>query len=197
MSLSDKILREMKQYNWQLLIDLGPSLDDLNDEQWRFLKGLVIELATVKSSDNKMVYVGQKHKDFDWPMFNKTIELKSQMSGSFYKKNGKLRGTFSIKLNNSNGSNVKKDLPSEDVCDIILYIKNDGVCIIDKETVLKKAVPTGDGFLLNLGPTDLIQITGPLKPRKKYDLRLKEKVMLLISETLSNLMEETDGRLIR
>ena len=69
----------------------GNKLEDLNDRQWRFIKGLVIELIVEKySGEDGLTYVGDSFKDYFWKKYNLTVELKSGLSGSMYGKKGNL-----------------------------------------------------------------------------------------------------------
>lgn len=159
----DGAINKLKTFNWQKVINIIPNLEDLNDAQWRFLKGFIIEIATEKSSNNELTYVALPHKDFDWPSENLTVELKSLTSKNFYKKDGQLKPNFSIKLNNSNGTNNKTTLSEDNVSDILVIVGQDGVFCVKKNTVLKNAIKTGDGFLLKLNKFDLISVTCQLK----------------------------------
>ena len=176
----DDLTKTLRTFDWQTVINLVPSLTTLNDEQWRMIKGLIIEIATEFSSMKQLVYVGHHHKDFDWPSRNITVELKSATSGTFYKKNGNLRRKFSFKLSNSNGTNMKDSLTEDLICDIILFIKEDGVAYIDRQTAMKNIMKTGDGFVLIVDGCDLIEITGKLKTTKNLNLDFQE----LIKDTI-------------
>ena len=85
-----------KDFEWQKIIDYANSLSDLNDAQLRFIKGLAIELAVEAMSNSDLTYVGQKHKDFDWPSQGVSVELKSVVSQRMYNKDRK-----STRLNSS------------------------------------------------------------------------------------------------
>jgi len=78
--LSTKVLDDLKSFKWQKVIDIGNTLDDLSDHQWRFMKGFIAEIL-VEECSGSLVYVGDIHKDYDWPKHNLTVELKSQLSG--------------------------------------------------------------------------------------------------------------------
>lgn len=182
----DHICVVLKSYEWQNVIDLTPSLETLNESQFRFLKGFIIEIATEKCSNGELKYVGLPHKDFDWTTLNLCVELKSVTSSSFFKKNGHLRDYFSFKLNNSNGTNNKNSLMNTDVCDIIVLIKNDGVAIVDKETVIENSIKTGDGFYVNLQKKDIIMITEKLIPKSRETINFKKVIENAIQEQLKS-----------
>lgn len=171
--MDQKIINDIKSFNWQKLTQFGNSLEDLNDSQWRFMKGWVIEQALEKySGKDGLVYVGDKHKDYDWPKHNLTVELKSHLSRGMYGKKGSLSKHYLIKLNNSNGTN-KKVLPLDEVADILIAVYNDGAFVVDKKTVLKNAKSNGDGFVVRLHKTDIIEITGRILITDKTSSNLK------------------------
>jgi hypothetical protein len=170
------ILNELKTFNWQTIVDYGRSLDDLDDRQWRFLKGYVVELTVAKHSQNNLIYVGEDHKDYDWPKTGKTVELKSQLSGSMYTKKGRLKKNFSIKLNNSNGTNKKEKPDPSEVCDYILVVRNDGAFVIDRDTVLANAYRGGDGFEVKVSADQITEVSGKILPVKIYDPTIRKDV---------------------
>lgn len=182
MSISGDIIEKLKTFNWQKVIDIVPILENLNDAQWRFLKGFILEIATEKYSQNELIYVAQPHKDFDWPSEKLTIELKSLTSKNFYKNNNQLRSTFNIKLNNSNGTNNKNQLVENEICDILIIISRDGVFCVSKEVVLQKAIKTGDGFSLKLNADDLIKITDKLLPATSNQLDFRKIINEVIRQ---------------
>lgn len=175
--IDPKILQELKSFNWQTIVDHGNSLHDLNDRQWRFLKGLIAELTVEKHSKNNLVYVGEDHKDFDWPKTGKTVELKSQLSGPMYTKKGRLKKNFSIKLNNSNGTNKKDFLDPEEVCDYTLVVRNDGSFVLDRETVMANAHKTGDGFEVRVDAGQITEVSGRVLPVNQYQSTIKQDVI--------------------
>lgn len=97
-----------KTIDWQKVNDVCESLDDLNDSQYRFIKGRFIELLIEDCSKGVLTYVGEKHKDFDCKKYNVTVELKSETSNKLYNRKG-LKNNFGIRFNNSMGTN-KQDL---------------------------------------------------------------------------------------
>jgi hypothetical protein len=176
--VSQDILNEIRKFNWIEIIEKGTKLEDLNDRQWRFIKGLVIELIVEKYSELK--YVGEVSRDYYWKKFNLNVELKSGLSGSMYGKRGNVKKNFLIKLNNSNGTNKKDTLDSNDVADILIVVKNDGAFVVDKNTILRCSKRCGDGFDLLLNRSDLIQVSGRLYPKTLGQLNLKENIMSAI-----------------
>lgn len=170
--LTNDVINDLKSFNWKKVLE--KDLDDLNDSQWRFLKGLIVELTLEKySGNNGLVYVGDIHKDFDWHKHNLTVELKSQMSGNMYLKNGGLAKNYTIKLNNSNGTNTKNVLSPNDIADILIVVKNDGAFVINRDTVLKNAKKDGDGFTVKVHKSQITEITGKIfiDNRVKHNFR--------------------------
>lgn len=184
-TLDQKILDALKNWEWQDIITKGNKLEDLNDRQWRFMKGLVIELIVEKhSGPDGLIYVGEDHKDYDWPLFDKTVELKSGLSGSMYGKKGQLSKNFTIKFNNSNGTNKKDHLDPSEVADILLVVKNDGAFVVDKDTVIRCSRKGGDGFEVRLFKTDIIELTGKIIISNTDNLNLKERLTNAIREVI-------------
>jgi len=178
-----KIVEDLKKYNWKFIIGYGRSLDQLNDRQLRFIKGFVCE-ELIAMEDDQLECVREDHKDFQWHKHNVSVELKSQLSMSMYKGNGSLRKTFIVKFTNSNGTNNKDTLDPNSVCDYTLVLRNDGSFLVDKSTVLKKLIKTGDGFDLKLEAGDLIEISGHVVDTAKYDVDLDKVMMAAIREAI-------------
>jgi len=183
--LSQPVIDAIRKFNWIEIIEKGNKLEDLNDRQWRFIKGLVIELIVEKySGDDGLKYVGETSRDYYWSKFNLNVELKSGLSGSMYGKKGNLRKHFLIKLNNSNGTNKKQTLSPEDIADILIVIKNDGAFVVDRDTVIRCSKKCGDGFDLLLNRNDVIQVTGKMYPNTLGNLNLKEKILNAIRNVI-------------
>jgi len=181
--MNPQVITDIKNWNWQTIIDFGNSLDDFNDAQWRFLKGLIIELAVEKNSEPTLKYVGEVHKDFVWGKYGLDIELKSNMAGCMFTKKGVYRSHYSIKLNNSMGTN-KKALTAQDVADIILVPMSDGVFALDRATVLANHTLLGDGVSVTVTPAQIIPITGPLTQQTAYATNLKQAIMTAITAAI-------------
>jgi hypothetical protein len=183
--MQQEVIDAVKAFDWSSIINKGNQLEDLNDRQWRFMKGLVAELIVEKhSGTDGLVYVGADHKDYDWPKFNLTVELKSGLSGSMYGKKGQLNKNFTIKFNNSNGTNKKEKLDPSEVADILLVVKNDGAFIVDQSTVIKCSKKGGDGFDVVLTRNDIIEVTGKITVNNSNNLNLKEKITNAIREVI-------------
>ena len=182
--MNQQIIDDIKLWNWQTIIDFGNSLGDFNDAQWRFLKGLIIEKAVEKhSNDPTLKYVGEVHKDYIWGKYALDIELKSNMTASMYTKKGQFRSNYSIKLNNSMGTN-NRALSAQDVADIILVPMCDGVFAIDRATVLANHTALGDGVSVQVDATKIIPITGPMARKTTYNTNLKQAIMTAITQAL-------------
>lgn len=176
--MNPDILNALKSFNWCEIISKGNRLEDLNDNQWRFMKGLIVELLVEKySGPDGLVYIGQHHKDYDWPKFNVTVELKSGLSSSMFGKNGNLHKHFSVKLNNSNGTNKKENPDINDVADYLIVVKNNGAFVLDRETVIKNTQKTGDGFDLKVNSQDIIPITDKITVNKQDNFNIKESII--------------------
>ncbi len=175
--MQQHILDDLKGFNWQTIIDFGSSLDDLNDSQWRFLKGLIIELLVEEHGEDSLKYVGEKHKDFVWPKHTVDVELKSQMSASMYRKKGQLQKRYGIKLNNSMGTNKKATLDPSDVADVLIVVRDDGAFAIDKQTILNNAKPGGDGFEVSVTADQIQEISGKVNRQTVYQTNLKEEFL--------------------
>jgi len=179
------IIDALKQFEWESIITKGNKLEDLNDRQWRFIKGLVAELIVEKhSGSNGLKYVGENHKDYEWQIFNLSVELKSQLSCSMYGKKGATCKNFTIDLNNSRGTNKKDKLDCNEVADILIVIRNDGAFALDKETVIKHSIKTGDGFDVRVSKNDIIELTGKIVVNNTNSLNLKERITDAIREVI-------------
>lgn len=193
--IDPKILADLKSFNWQKIIDFGISLDDLNDRQWRFAKGMVAELAVEKHAVNGLKYVGRDHCDYEWDHHNIEVELKSQLSGPMYLKsnipNTKQREfvkSYTIKLNNSNGTNKSNTLDPKSVADVLVVVRNDGAFAIDRETVISNARKGGDGWEVfldrDVDRDKIYELSGHIQAQNTYDTNLKEKLLEAIRQAI-------------
>lgn len=174
--MNNSVLQDLKAFDWQTIIEYGSSLDELNDRQWRFIKGLVAELTVEKHAVNGLTYVGRDHCDYEWPAHNVTVELKSQFSGPMYTKKGRLKPNFTIKLNNSNGTNKKATLNPNEVADVLLVVRNDGCFALDKNDVLANARHGGDGFEVYVLANQITEISGKITPQIEHISTLKKDI---------------------
>jgi hypothetical protein len=186
MTISQEVIDAFKNFGWQEIVNIGNNLLDLNDRQWRFTKGLVIENAVEKySGPYGLKYVGEDHKDFDWPKFNLSVELKSNFSSSIFGKKGNFHKNYPLKFNNSNGTNKEDNLDPNKVADILLVVKNDGAFIVDKETVIRCSKKRGDGFDVIFSKDDIIMITDKISVNSDMNnLNIKERIINAIKEVI-------------
>ena len=180
--MKQDIIDDLKAFDWQTIVDFGNSLDDLNDSQWRFLKGLVAELTVEEHGEDTLTYVGEKHKDYEWPKHDVDVELKSQLSASMYGKKGNLSKHYSVKLNNSMGTNKKTKLDPSEVADVLIVVRNDGAFAIDKQTILDNATPGGDGFEVKVTKDQIVEISGKITQQTVYNTNLKKIVIDAIKQ---------------
>lgn len=172
----------LRKYDWQTIVDYGNSLEELNDSQWRFIKGLSIELFLEKMSNGQLTYVGEKHRDFISNISKNSIELKSQFSSTMFDKKGRLRKNYSIRLNNSQGTN-KLELQESDVCDFVLVVMQDGAFTVDKKTVLNNVKYSGDGFALTVSSTLISVLTPRLVSVNIKPSNLKSVILQAIKDS--------------
>ena len=183
----NNMIEDLKNFDWQKIIDYGNGLDDLNDAQLRFVKGRAVELAIEKFADGDLKYVGEKHKDYDWPKHNATVESKSQFSAKMFDRKGNLKEEFDIKINNSNGTNKKTVLSDEDVADYIVVVRKDGAFAVDKQTVINRSTGDGDGFVCTVKKDEITPLTGRVVPNKIAPRNIGEGIDRIIRESLNDL----------
>jgi hypothetical protein len=185
MSIKQEIIDSLKSFEWDKIITKCNGLEDLNERQWRFAKGLIVELIVEKHSGvDGLTYVGKDHKDYDWPKYDSTVELKSGVSDTIYGKKGNLRTSYSFKLNNSLGTNKKSVLDPKDVADILLVVKNDGAFVVDKQTVIDRSKSNGDGFDVILKKEDIIEISGRIVVDNPECLNIKQRLLDAIRQVI-------------
>lgn len=185
--LNTEILADLKAFNWQVIVEYGNSLKDFNDAQWRFLKGLIVELTVEKHSNKNLKYVGEDHRDYVWPKHNIDVELKSQLSDNMYNKDGSLRKNYEVKLSNTNGTNKNKTLPESHVADCVIVVRNDGAFVLDKKTVLKHAKVQGDGVVVKVPKAAITEVSGRILCENTYNNNLKQLIMDAIRNDIPGL----------
>lgn len=185
--MNQNIVADLKDFDWQKIIDYANSLADLNDAQLRFLKGLAIEAAVEKFSNSDIKYVGEKHRDYVWPSQGDiSVELKSIVSQGMYNKKGEIKSLPGIRLNNSMGTN-KDRLDPDTIADVLIAVLKDGAFAVSKQTVLSKAKHLGDGWELKLTEDDIVELSGCIKTKNTYDTKLSESVRNAVQQSLSSL----------
>lgn len=161
--INDEIMTAMRRWNWTEILHRAGQLEDLNDRQWRFMKGLVSELIVERWSSGDLKYVGEDHRDFIWRGRDLSVELKGGLSGCLYTVKGALKKSYTVKFNNSNGTNTKTALEAAEVADILLIIKRDGAIAVDRDTVIAHGRHGGDGWEVVLPRGCVQEITGPME----------------------------------
>lgn len=179
-----KPINDMKNFNWQKIIDFGNGLTDLNEAQLRFVKGRAVELAIEKFADGDLKYVGQKHKDYVWPKHNASVEAKSQFSAKMFDRKGNLKEEFDIKINNSNGTNKKTVLSEDDVADYVVVVRKDGAFVVDKQTVIRRSNGGGDGFSCTVKKDEITPLTGRLTANPIAPINIGQGIDRIIRESL-------------
>jgi hypothetical protein len=176
--MNQDVIDDLKKINWEVVLKFSNTLSDLNAAQWRFAKGTAIELCIEKHSNGMLTYVSTKHKDFDWTSRNLTVELKSQMSAKTYDKNGNLQEFFEFKLFNSNGTNKVTTITNDLVCDIVILPRSNGVIAVDRDTVIKNAILNGDGCVVRLPKSEVVEITKMVEPEKNASVSGLKDILL-------------------
>lgn len=178
---------DFKAFNWQKIIDYGNSLDELNDGQYRFLKGRAVEFSIEKFADGDLKYVGEHHKDYIWPKHNVGVEAKSQFSDKMFDRYGEIKEKFDIKINNSNGTNKKTVLDHQDVADYVLVIRKDGAFVLDRQTVIANSKGDGDGFVCTVSKNQIVPLTNKLTANTVPPSNIKTAIERILRESLDNL----------
>jgi hypothetical protein len=176
----------LKGFDWQKVIDYGNSLADLNDAQLRFIKGLAVEQAVEAFGDGDLEYVGEKHRDYEWPKYDIDVELKTIFSQSMYDTKGNVKTLPGIRLNNSMGTN-KSSLDPNNIADVLIAVHRDGAYAVSKDLVLAKAKHLGDGWELRPSKSDIVELSGRVLPKNKYNTNISTAVRNAIKESLSGL----------
>lgn len=184
--MTPNIISDLKSFDWQKIIDYGNSLGDLNDAQLRFLKGLAVEQAVAEFADGDLKYVGEKHRDYHWPKHSIDVELKTIFSQGMYDAKGAVKSLSGIRLNNSMGTN-KDSLDPTHVADVLLVVHKDGAYAVSKPTVLSKARHLGDGWELKPAKSDIVELSGHIVTKNKYNTNISQSVKNAIRESLSGL----------
>jgi len=185
--MNETIVKSLKEFDWQKIIDYANSLSDLNDAQLRFAKGLAIEAAVEKFSNSDLKYVGEPHRDYIWPsQGDLDVELKSIVSQGMYNKQGGVKSLPGIRLNNSMGTNKDK-LDPDTISDVLIAVLKDGAFAVSKDVVLSKAKHLGDGWELKLTKEDVVELSGRIETKNTYNTKLSESIRDAIKQSISNL----------
>ena len=181
--MNTQLINDFKKFSWQKIIDYSNSLEDLNDAQLRFAKGLAIEAAVEKLSNSDLIYVGEPHRDYHWPTHNVDIELKSIVSQKMYDRNRQLKAPPRVRLNNIMGSN-NNQLDTDSIAEIIVIVCADGAFAASKPDILATASHRGDGWYLRLKQNQIMELSGYIVQQNKYNLNLATKVRDAIKESI-------------
>ena len=184
--MTPEIIASLKLFNWQKIIDYGNSLTDLNDAQLRFLKGLAIEQAVEVFGDGNLKYVGEKHCDYQWPKYAIDLELKTIFSQAMYNSKGDIKTLPGIRLNNSMGTN-KSALDPMTIASVLVVVLKDGAYAVSKDTVLTNAKHLGDGWELKLTKSNIVELSGRILTKNKYDINISKAVDNAIEKSLSGI----------
>ena len=184
--MTPEIITDLKSFDWQKIIDYGNSLADLNDAQLRFIKGLAVEQAVEAFGDGDLTYIGEKHRDYEWPKHDIDVELKTMFSQGMYDAKGNVKSLPGIRLNNSMGTN-KASLDPANIADVLIAVHRDGAYAVSKDIVLAKAKHLGDGWELKPNKSDIIELSGRILTKNKYNTNISTAVKNAIKESLSGL----------
>ena len=184
--MTPAIITSLKSFDWQKIIDYGNSLADLNDAQLRFIKGLAVEQAVEAFGDGDLEYVGEKHRDYEWPKHDIDVELKTIFSQGMYDAKGNVKTLPGIRLNNSMGTN-KASLNPDNIADVLVAVHRDGAYAVSKDVVVAKAKHLGDGWELRPTKSDIVELSGRILTKNKYNTNISTAVKNAIKESLSGL----------
>ena len=185
--MTPAIINSLKSFDWQKIIDYGNSLADLNDAQLRFIKGLAVEQAVEAFGDGDLEYVGEKHRDYEWPKYDIDVELKTIFSQGMYDAKGNVKKNLpGIKLNNSMGTN-KSALDPDNIADVLVIVHRDGAYAVAKDIVVAQAKHLGDGWELKPSTSDIVELSGRTLTKNKYNTNISTAVKNAIKESLSGL----------
>ena len=180
--------------NWQRFHNLCWFIgNNLNDRQWRFLKGVFVEMAVANYSNGELTYVGDLEEgcDFIVNKLNIRIEMK-YVVGCIFSGNNlcQKKMTSEIKLMNSNGTNTHAGLPDK-YADYLLIVDLNGAGLISKENLIKYIKICGDGIKAKI-PTEILHIIfqpsdiKEIKETEKKDLQIRETFMNTINQIINS-----------
>jgi hypothetical protein len=101
-----------------------------------------------------------------------------------YGKKGQLKKNYTIKLNNSHGTNKQATLNPADVADVIIVVRDDGAFAIDKATAIRNAKSGGDGFEVKVTKSEVVELSGLVTPNKTFNTNLKGIIIAAIQASL-------------
>ena len=131
-----------------------------NDRQWRFAKGLILELSFEMCSNGNLKYVSQLGTDYIMPNYkNTSIEFKFEQKPLFGKR-GNMSKHINPTLMNSRGTNKYVELPST-YADYLIYATPNGALLFDKATVSNHLKISGDSITGNLPTNEGVILADP------------------------------------
>jgi hypothetical protein len=170
----EQTVATLKSWDWDFIIHFGLNhVGKLKGKgsQYNWLRGDLVE-EVVATQDSTLEFVGEHHKDFDWPNYG-TLECKSLLNNSMYDRRGKIKNNFTIKLCSLRR---KGKLKANDVCDYILVVMKDGSFLIPKKIAIQNTIQTGKQVDIVVASNHIIEISGPKnlsKTLQKIDINEK------------------------
>jgi hypothetical protein len=155
----EQTVATLKSWDWDFIIHFGLNhVGKLKGKgsQYNWLRGDLVE-EVVSVQDSTLVFVGEHHKDFDWPNYG-TLECKSLLNNSMYNRRGKLKDSFTIKLCSLRR---KGKIRNTDVCDYILVVMKDGSFLIPKNVAIQNTIQIGKQVDIVISSNNIIEISGP------------------------------------
>lgn len=192
-TINSQLIDILKGINWQRFATLCSSLgNELNDQQWRFLKAVFLENAVAEYSNGMLVYVGDEKNgcDFVVPSLNNVkIEMKYTTEALYSGKKTTIRDKCkNITLLNSKGTNTHSNLP-DSYADYLLIVETRGAALVSKETLKKYVVSNGDSLSAIVPTSELNIIFEPsdIIITEKQNLKIKERFMSVITEIINSI----------
>lgn len=183
--ISDKIVTELKSWDWDFIIDFGINhVSNIKGNQYNFWRGSLIE-TVISMQDDNLKFVGdqENHKDFNWERFGITVECKSLFNKSLYDQRGKLKSSLRFNLC-SLRSNRK--IKQDEICDLILVVMKDGSFIVPKHIAIHNVVQSTNKVDIVVASNHIIEISGPINLTKTIQKVDINEVVKNFQKTLIN-----------
>lgn len=153
-----EVISQLKSWDWDFIIDFGfNKISHLKGGQLNAVRGTYME-EIILLEDDQLELLREDHKDFYWHRFKLTAELKTQFSQSMYNKGGRLKDSYTVQL--ATMRSKRKINKSNQICDIILVLRNDGAFIIPKHVAAQNIKQKDKKVDIIVGPKDIIEISG-------------------------------------
>jgi hypothetical protein len=81
----------------------------------------------------------------------------------------------------------KSSLDPNNIADVLIAVHRDGAYAVSKDLVLAKAKHLGDGWELRPSKSDIVELSGRVLPKNKYNTNISTAVRNAIKESLSGL----------